>query len=394
MSLSWKQLAVSVGFLIIGGGLGSWVTQYTVKKQQITHQFEMLPTKVQSIATQSSSLPQENINFIARAVQKVGDSVVRIDASRQVKSNNERSFFDRFFDKDSSQLEEKVERGTGSGFIINANGGLITNAHVVEGANTVKVTLKNGRIFQGKVLGVDDVTDVAVVKINALNLPTVSIASEENLIPGEWAIAIGNPLGLDNTVTVGIISALNRSSSDVGIPDKRVKFIQTDAAINPGNSGGPLLNAQGEVIGINTAIRADAQGLGFAIPIDTARKVAQQIWTTGKVEHPYLGINMLTLNEENRQEIQNSEYFDFQLPAEKGVLIVRIFENSPAQKAGFQIGDLIQKVGGVSVETALGVQEKVEESEIGSELIVEVKRQGKTQTITVIPQAFPKNESD
>src|SRR5919202_1353056 len=165
-----------------------------------------------------------------------------------------------------------IERGTGSGFVIGGDGVILTNAHVVEGADTVNVTLKDGRSFQGQVLGADKVTDVAVVKIEANNVPVVAIGNSDKLLSGEWAIAIGNPLGLDNSVTAGIISATGRSSSDVGVPDKRIGFIQTDAAINPGNSGGPLLNASGEVIGMNTAIIQGAQGLGFAIPINTAKR--------------------------------------------------------------------------------------------------------------------------
>ena len=145
------------------------------------------------------------------------------------------------------------------------------------------MTLKDGRKFQGKVLGKDTVTDVAVVKIQAKQLPTVAVGNSDQLKPGEWAIAIGNPMGLDNTVTTGIISATGRSSSDVGVPDKRVRFIQTDAAINLGNSGGPLLNQRGEVIGMNTAIIQGAQGLGFAIPINTAQHISNQLIAKGKV---------------------------------------------------------------------------------------------------------------
>ncbi|RCJ32015.1 hypothetical protein A6770_19415 [Nostoc minutum NIES-26] len=205
-----------------------------------------------------------NTNFIATAVEKTGSAVVRIDSTRTLSSRY-------------TQSGRRVARGTGSGFIIKSNGFILTNAHVVDGADTVKVTLKDGRSFTGRVLGADRATDVAVVQIQANNLPAVSIGNSDQLKPGEWAIAIGNPLGLDNTVTVGIISGTGRSSRALGTRDRSVGFIQTDAAINPGNSGGPLLNQSGQVIGINTAIIQGAQGLGFAIPINQAQQIATQL---------------------------------------------------------------------------------------------------------------------
>jgi S1-C subfamily serine protease len=237
------------------------------------------------------------------------------------------------------------------------------------------------------------VTDVAVVKINANNLPTARLGMAEKLIPGEWAIAIGNPLGLDNTVTVGIISALGRSSSQVGVPEKRVSFIQTDAAINPGNSGGPLLNAKGEVIGINTAIRAGAQGLGFAIPVETAQRIANQLFTKGKVDHPYLGIKMVTLTAELKKEINQDNNAGFKVTRDAGVIIVSVAKNSPAQAAGIQPGDIILKVGGKAIKTAGEVQEQVEASSVGGALEVEVLRQDKTQRLQVRPGAFPTQDS-
>ncbi|MGA9378005.1 MAG: trypsin-like peptidase domain-containing protein, partial [Phormidium sp.] len=205
---------------------------------------------------QNSPLPVSQTNpitsnFVVEAVEKVGPAVVRIDSSRSVRTDIAEGYSDpfsrRFFG--APPPSRRVRQGTGSGFLINAEGQVLTNAHVIDGADTVKVTLSDGRSFTGKVLGQDKVTDIAVVKINADNLPTVAIGNSERLQPGEWAIAIGNPLGLDKTVTVGVISATERSSSQVGVPDKRIGFIQTDAAINPGNSGGPLLNSRGEVVG-------------------------------------------------------------------------------------------------------------------------------------------------
>jgi S1-C subfamily serine protease len=220
-------------------------------------------------------------------------------------------------------------------------------------------------------------------------LPWVRLGDSENLIPGQWAIAIGNPLGLDNTVTVGIVSATGRSSLQVGVPDKRVRFIQTDAAINPGNSGGPLLNARGEVIGINTAIRANAQGLGFAIPIETASRVGNQLFSQGRAEHPYLGIQMVTITPDVKEEINKSPEVQFKLTQDKGVLIVRVVKNSPADRAGLREGDVIKRISGQQVNSADQVQERVEASSVGGKLEVEINRNGQNQNVQVQPGAFP-----
>ncbi|MEO1637590.1 MAG: trypsin-like peptidase domain-containing protein, partial [Cyanobacteria bacterium J06631_9] len=232
--------------------------------------------------------------------------------------------------------------GIGSGFIIDSNGTILTNAHVVKGSSRVRVTLGDGRNLMGEVVGLDDLTDVAVVKVSANNLPTVEMGNSQNLKPGEWAIAIGNPLGLDNTVTAGIISGTGRSSGVIGAADKRVRFIQTDAAINPGNSGGPLLNQRGEVIGINTAIIGRAQGLGFAIPINKAQEIASQLIAGEKVAHPYLGIRMTNLTSDLKQDL--SRELGLRLSANQGIVIVDVARNSPAARAGLRAGDVIQQI--------------------------------------------------
>ncbi|NEO26806.1 MAG: PDZ domain-containing protein [Kamptonema sp. SIO4C4] len=395
MVIPLKQLSVYISLLVVGGGAGFWGHRYFAQSPEpSTPSPQVVPAALPSI--QMEAPPRQatgNLNFIAEAVQKVGPAVVRIDAARAVRQSSrdsfEQPFFRRFFGEEMPLPQERLQRGTGSGFILSPDGRLVTNAHVVEGTDTVKVTLKDGRVLPGQVLGRDSVTDIAVIKIEADNLPTVKLGSSETLTPGEWAIAIGNPLGLDNTVTVGIISALDRSSSQVGVPDKRVRFIQTDAAINPGNSGGPLLNASGEVVGINTAIRADAQGLGFAIPIETAKRISNQLFTKGRAEHPYLGIQMITLTEDRRKEINQSGQYEFQVTDNQGVVVMGVITASPAQAAGFQAGDIIVKVGGVPVKSAIDVQQQVEMSRIGEKLEVEVQRQGKIQTLQVFPKAFP-----
>jgi S1-C subfamily serine protease len=324
-------------------------------------------------------------------VNRVGAAVVRIDADggdMELPEGLENPFFRRFFG-DEMPVPEPFQQGTGSGFIISADGQIITNAHVVEGASRVTVTLTDGRTFEGSVVGTDKVTDVAAVKIDASDMPTVSFGRTDTLSPGQWAIAIGNPLGLDNTVTAGIISALGRSSSEVGIPDKRVQFIQTDAAINPGNSGGPLLNDQGEVIGMNTAIRKDAQGLGFAIPVETFNRIAQQLFEDGEVQHPYLGIQMVLLTPDIRDEINATNELGVKVNADVGVLIIRVLEDTPAEAGGLKAGDIIQQVNGNPVETPADVQAEVDAGEVGQPLDVEVQRGDESQTLTIRPMALP-----
>jgi Do/DeqQ family serine protease len=348
----------------------------------------------QTISPNKIAPTGQNTNFITQVVDQVGPAVVRIDSSRTVTSRVPDTFnnpiFRQFFGEDlPTGPQERVERGTGSGFILNSNGQIVTNAHVVEGADTVNVILKDGRTFKGKVLGSDRLTDVAVIKIEANNLPAVTIGNSDQLKPGEWAIAIGNPLGLDNTVTTGIISATGRSSSQVGVPDKRVAFIQTDAAINPGNSGGPLLNASGQVIGVNTAIIQGAQGLGFSIPINTAQRIANQLATKGSVEHPYLGIQMVTLTPELKQNINSNPNAGLNVTEDNGVLIAKVVQNSPASKAGLRAGDVIQKVNGQPVKAADDIQKLVENVQIGSNVKLELRRNQRNVEVTVQPGAFP-----
>ncbi len=330
-------------------------------------------------------------NFVVTAVQKVGSAVVRINAARTVSSQapgqSDDPMIGRFFG--STPPARRVERGTGSGFIVNANGQIVTNSHVVNGADTVSVTLKDGRTFKGEVLGEDPVTDVAVVKIAATKLPIIPIGNSDGLRSGEWVIAIGNPLGLDNTVTAGIVSATDRSSSDIGVSDKRVGFIQTDAAINPGNSGGPLLNARGEVIGMNTAIISGAQGLGFAIPINTVQGISQQIISRGRVEHAYLGVQMLTLTPDVKEQLDTQSRGRIRVEAEQGILLVRVVPNSPADDAGLQAGDVIQSINNQSVTKTDQVQQLVERSQVGSQLTMEFQRGQKSEQVSVKLESLP-----
>jgi len=352
---------------------------------------------VSALLAQNSLPASQSTSFIADAVERVGPSVVRIDASRTVVQRLPRAFSDPFFREffGGSNLPEqprtRVEQGTGSGFIIDADGLILTNAHVIEGAEQVLVTLKDGREFAGTVLGVDRLTDLAVIRVEASGLPTVTLGDSEQLRPGEWAIAIGNPLGLDNTVTAGIISATGRSSSQVRVPDKRVNFIQTDAAINPGNSGGPLLNEQGQVIGVNTAIIGGAQGLGFAIPINAAREIAQALIANGRVEHPYIGIQMRSLTPAVREVLNAEAPNNLKIVVETGVVVLGVQPNSPAAQAGLRSGDVILSLGGQPIKDAETVQGIVQATPIDDPLPVVVDRQGRSLEFTVTPAPFPVN---
>lgn len=331
-------------------------------------------------------------SFVTTAVNRVGPAVVRIDTERTITRHFSDPMFDdpffrRFFGDDFSQRRLPSERliGLGSGVIIDPSGEILTNAHVVNQADKVTVTLKDGRTFEGKVQGADEVTDLAVVKINAKgkSLPAAPLGDSSAVQVGDWAIAVGNPVGLDNTVTLGIVSTLKRTSADVGIPDKRLEFIQTDAAINPGNSGGPLLNARGEVIGINTAIRADAMGIGFAIPIDKAKAIKDQLMRGQKVPHPYIGVQTANLTPQLAQQNNNDPNSPIQVPEIQGVLVVRVLPNTPAAAAGLRRGDVIVQIDGQQISTAQELQTLVDNSSVGQELQIQVQRGDKSQKLAV-----------
>ena len=349
-----------------------------------------VPEASSVVALQPSQPTIRGGSFVASAVENVGPAVVRIDTERTV-SRQMDPFFDdplfrQFFGGRMPQYpQQQLQRGQGSGFIIDRNGILLTNAHVVSQADRVTVTLKDGRSFEGEVSGIDEVIDLAVVKINPRgeNLPLASLGDSSNIRVGDWAIAVGNPLGLNNTVTLGIVSTLDRSSAEAGIPDKRIDFIQTDAAINPGNSGGPLLNERGEVIGINTAIRADANGIGFAIPINKAKEVKDVLSRGEEVPHPYVGIQMITLTPELAEQNNSDPNSSILLPEINGVLVMRVMPNTPAEAAGIRRGDVIKKVENQSVTSASQLQGIVEKSKVNQNLRFEIQRGSQSLSLTV-----------
>jgi len=394
-SSNWNKAASSLTLLLLGGGIALGGNYLVSSPQSLADESSVSPiasamTNVTNITKDTTTDSETAIavpqNYVSQVVSRVGNSVVRIDASRKVATNVPAAFNDPFFKEFfGSQMpnipNEQIQKGMGSGFVVSSDGLILTNAHVVEGSDQVKVTLKDGKTYQGKVMGTDPLTDVAVIKIEARGLAAVTFADSDNLQPGEWAIAIGNPLGLDNTVTTGIVSATGRSSAQVGVADKRVSFIQTDAAINPGNSGGPLLNAQGQVIGINTAIIQNAQGLGFAIPVNAARDIAEELIATGKVDHPFLGIQMAQITPELKQELKSQK--DYTVDATAGILIVDVVPDSPADRAGLKSGDVINQIEEQKITTADQVQQAVEKTDVGTKINLGLIRNDKQLNLAV-----------
>ena len=269
--------------------------------------------------------------------------------------------------------QEMPTRGQGSGFIVSSDGIILTNAHVVKDAREVTVKLTDRREFRAKVLGSDPKTDVAVLRIDAKNLPVVSIGKTSDLRVGEWVLAIGSPFGFENTVTAGVVSAKGRSLPD----DSAVPFIQTDVAVNPGNSGGPLFNARGEVVGINSQIYSRSggyQGVSFAIPIDIASKIKDQIVATGKAEHARLGVAVQEVN----QTFANS----FKLDKPEGALVSNVEKGSPAEQAGLVSGDVIRKVNGQTIVSSGDLPAVIGMAAPGDNVKLEIWRQGASKELT------------
>ncbi len=291
-------------------------------------------------------------------------------------------FFQRFFGPQFRQRPRKFkQRGQGSGFIISPDGYILTNNHVVGDADTISVKLADGRKFKAKVIGKDPESDVAVIKINAKNLPVLPLGNSDKLQVGEWVIAIGNPFGLTQTVTVGVVSAKGRSR--LGITDYE-DYIQTDAAINPGNSGGPLINIHGEAIGINSAIFSRSggfMGIGFAIPINMAKAVEAQLIKNGKVIRGWLGVVI--------QELDENLAKSFGLNKKEGVLIAEVADNSPAKKAGLKSGDIILKMNGHNVYDIGELRNKIALTPPGTKVTFDILREGKHKTITVTIEEKP-----
>jgi serine protease Do len=370
---SWV-IGIIVG-IIIGGIIGGIFGTYLVFQNPKLFPWAQKVATVQEPtkpANNNSTVPVSTVqpsieNAVENVVQEVSPAVVRIVSTKEV--------LDYFF------LQVVPQQGLGSGVIIRPDGLILTNNHVIEDASKIEVTLSDGKTYKGKVVGADPISDVALVKINATNLPYVELGDSSKLKVGQFVVAIGNPYGLDHTVTVGVVSALERN---INVGNKTMHgVIQTDAAINPGNSGGPLVSLNGKVVGINTMIYQNAQGLGFAVSSNTCKKVINSILKNGKVEWPFLGVEVTTMT----QEIADQLHMKY-VP---GVLVAKVMKGSAAEKAGIKQGDIITSIEGTPVKTSDQLIDIIRSHNVGDHIIVEVVRKGLKETLRleVVLQAQP-----
>jgi serine protease Do len=367
-----KSARIIIACLIVSSAL------FACKKKQEATFYES--NRKESVEAPVKEVPKDILGTqqaFVTLVKTVTPSVVNISTigkKKLVRPFFESSpLFEDFFGERGGRPQFRREHSLGSGFIINKEGYIVTNDHVVRDAETIQVKLSNESVYSGKVIGSDPKTDIAVIKINAKEpLPAAVFGDSNKLQVGQWAIAIGNPFGLDRTVTVGVISATGRSNMGI---ETYEDFIQTDASINPGNSGGPLLNIYGEVIGINTAIVAAGQGIGFAIPVNMAKQVVNQLIAKGNVSRGWMGISIQAVTDEMARSFGLSKTY--------GALVNDVVADSPAAKAGILQGDVITGFAGSPVKDVRQLQRLVAETPVGKRVEVELYRDGKPVKVFV-----------
>lgn len=331
---------------------------------------------------QAGELPGIGANTIPDMVDRVGPAVVRINTTSTRGGGGQTDpllndpFFRHFFGGSSrTPSQPQTSSGLGSGFIVSPDGYILTNEHVISGADSIEVTLAGReKPYPARKIGVDRELDLAVLKIDAAgDLPTVPLGNSDQVRVGDWVVAIGNPYGLDHTVTAGVISAKSRP---ISVEDRQYRnLLQTDASINPGNSGGPLLNLGGEVVGINTAINIEAQGIGFAIPSSTVKSVFDELVQKGEVSHPWLGVYLQPLTGEAAQENQG------------GAVVASLVQGGPAEKAGLRQGDVLVSYNGSAITSPGDLVDLVSGTQVGSQVEVRFVRDGQTQARTVTIEA-------
>jgi len=375
-----NKIVIGISVLLIGFLLGG-VSFYLLGK--ITGQqrgYVPLSPHVPRQIAESSKAFSEIASSLSPSVVNISTTKVMKRELAPLLEDPFSEFFSPF--RDFKMPKKWKEQSLGSGVIVSSDGYIITNNHVIEQADEIRVTLFDKRSFKAKVIGADNKTDVAVVKIDADNLYAVQWGDSDKLQVGEFVLAIGNPYGLSHTITMGIISAVGRAN--VGIADYE-DFIQTDAAINPGNSGGPLVNTKGEVIGINTAIFSKSggyQGIGFAVPSNMARLVMNQLIQKGKVTRGWLGVTIQEITPELSQK--------FGLKTAKGALIGDVAKGSPAEKAGLRRGDIILEFNGKKVDDVGNLRNMVAQSKVGAQIPLTIMRSGKEYAVNVTTSELPK----
>jgi len=346
----------------------------------------MIGAIVTGISMEAIAKPVDPVagNPIAKIAEEASPAVVNIDTETMVKRPlfpfADDPFFRQFFGDQWDQFTQIIPmKGKGSGFIVSKDGYILTNNHVIEGADKITVSLADGRQLDAKIVGKDPTFDLAVIKVTAGNLPVLPLGDSDALQVGEWVVAIGNPFGLDHTVTVGVISAKNRSirAGNVSFDG----FLQTDAAINPGNSGGPLLDLDGKVVGINTAIIPYAQGIGFAIPVNMAKSVIDDLVSYGRVRRGWLGVYVQPLTSDIAQA--------YGLKVEKGAVVADVVPDSPADKAGIERGFVITKIDGVEINDAQDLVFQIRKRMAGDKIKIEMATSSGKRSITVTLEEIP-----
>jgi len=379
-----KKILIGISILLTGFFLGG-LTFYILGK--VTSNYRYIPY------SGTPYVPRQIIETsraFSDIVNAVSPAVVNISTTKVVRREGgpfEDPFFDLFSPFNDFNMPKKwKEKSLGSGVVVSPEGYIITNNHVIEKADEIKVTLVDRRTFKGKLVGADPKTDIAIIRIDAGNLPTLKWGDSDKLQVGEFVLAVGSPYGLSNTVTMGIISAVGRAN--VGIADYE-DFIQTDAAINPGNSGGPLVNIKGEMIGINTAIFSRTggyQGIGFAVPSNMVRLVIDQLIEKGKVVRGWIGVTI--------QELTPELAHEFGIKKSKGALVSDVAKDSPAGRAGIMRGDIIVEFNGKEIKDVSSLRNMVAQSKSGNEITMKIYRAGKEFVVKVVIVELPREVAE
>lgn len=374
MKTNTKNMLLFLLAAVLGAFIGCYI---------LVHMYpgKIMPVTVAEPGNQTvnSNIYNKTDNPIVEVVKKVGPSVVNITTETQVKVQpfgREFNEFFKFFGEETpynNAPQNRVQAGQGSGVIISADGYILTNDHVIHKAENITVTMSNGKKMTAKKIGSDSTLDLAVIKVDEKNLPFATLGDSDAAQVGEWVIAIGTPYGYENTVTVGVLSAKGRKlDEDV---EGYTNLLQTDAAINRGNSGGPLIDITGKVIGINTAIIPYAQGIGFAIPINTIKKAKDDLVSGKKISRPYIGIYMEPMTEQYAQYLK--------MPKLEGVFVSGAIKGSPAEKAGLKRGDVILEVNGKKVNTPIELRNKIKDYKTGDTVTLKMWSDEKTKTVSV-----------